>query len=102
MPRKVILIALTLAVAASAPAASAAQKIYSYDPADARTRAYVDNGLTFIFDKSLLSFRMRKLMQSTQANVSATVEPADDRELGVPLTARLIGPRARPSARSTG
>lgn len=82
MPMKRIL--LTAALCFSAGAAQAEQRVYSYDPADAATRALVDNGLTFVFDKGLMGIRVKELF-STQARASAFLQPAADRDLGVRL-----------------
>jgi hypothetical protein len=79
-----------LAALAVATPAWAGRGMYSYYPSDAATRELADNGFTLLFDKALLGgVRLRKLM-STEAPVSADLEPADDRELGVPLRS-LIG-----------
>ena len=89
MLRKYALIAMALAaLVASTPAAAASLKVYSYDPADAATKARVDNGLTFAFDKNLVGFRVKEVF-ATQAKASALVDPADEKELGAPL-ARLL------------
>ncbi len=88
MLRKNALIATALAALAVATPALAALKVYSYDPADAATKGYVDNGLTFAFDKNLVGFRVREVF-ATQAKASALVDPADEKELGAPL-ARLL------------
>lgn len=64
-----------------AGAAHAEQRVYSYDPADAATRALVDSGLTFVFDKGLMGMRVKELF-STQARASAFLQPAADRDLG--------------------
>ena len=83
-------LALTFALLTLPAAAHAGQRIFSYDPADAATRARIDNGLTFVFDKGLFSMRVKELF-STQAAASAFVEPVSDRELGAPLN-RIVPP----------
>ena len=70
--------------------AEAAQRIYSYDPDDAATRAYVDNGLTLVIDKGMFGMEVREVM-STQAKASARLEPAAERDLGVSLRSVLDG-----------
>lgn len=80
--RRLILTALGLA--ALAGPALAGEKMYSYTPADDATRARTDEGLTFVFDKNLVSERM-KIILATQAHAEADVTPADERELGVRL-----------------
>src|SRR5439155_24658319 len=80
---------LVLACAIATPAL-AAKGMFSYYPSDAETRALTDNGFTLVFDKAMMGgVRLRKIM-STEAAASADLEPADDRELGVPLR-KLIG-----------
>jgi hypothetical protein len=81
---RVRIIALAAFAALVATPAVAAEKIYSYDPANAQTRALVDNGLTFVFERNLFGFRMKELL-ATQASVAAEVEPAAERELGARL-----------------
>jgi hypothetical protein len=82
--------ALILAACALATPAFAAKGMFSYYPADAQTRELSDNGFTLLFDKAMMGgVRLRKIM-STEAAASADLEPADDRDLGVPLR-KLIG-----------
>lgn len=71
---------------AAAQPASAADRMWTYDPADAATRALVDNGLTVLFDKGLFGIRVREVL-SNQASATARLEPASERDLG----ARLAG-----------
>lgn len=80
--RRLILTALGLMAVASA--AGAAEKMYSYVPADPATKARTDEGLTFVFDKGIIGMRM-KIVMATQAHAEADVEPADERDLGVRL-----------------
>jgi hypothetical protein len=77
-------LAVLIAALSVAGPAWADKRIYSYDPADAPTRARVDNGLTFIFDKGVMGMRVREVL-ATQARARALVEPVGDRELGVKL-----------------
>jgi hypothetical protein len=78
------LILTALGIAALATPVLAAEKMYSYVPADAATKARIDEGLTFVFDKGLMGMRM-KIVLATQAHAEADVVPADERELGVKL-----------------
>jgi len=71
-----------LAVALAPGAASARRLIYSYDSTDAITRQMTENGLTFIFDKSLMATRVSKIVE-TQDVGEADLKPASDRDLGV-------------------
>ena len=80
--RRLILAALGFATLATPGVA--AEKMYSYVPADPATRARTDEGLTFVFDKGIMGMKMKTVM-ATQAHAEADVEPADERELGVKL-----------------
>ena len=83
--------ALTLVLAAALAAAGqahAAQKIYSYVPADAATRARIDSGLTFVFDKGLVGMRVKEIL-ATEAKARAGLIPVGDKELGAPLRSVL-------------
>jgi hypothetical protein len=82
--RSLILASLGLAALAAVPAQAATEKMYSYVPADKATAARTDSGLTFVFDKGLMSMKM-KIILATQAHAEADVQPADERELGVRL-----------------
>jgi hypothetical protein len=82
--RSLILASLGLAVLAVSPAYAATEKMYSYTPADKATEARTDSGLTFVFDRGLMSFKM-KIILSTQAHAEADVEPVTEHELGVKL-----------------
>jgi methionine-rich copper-binding protein CopC len=82
--RSLIVAALGLTALVSTSAQAATEKMYSYVPADKATAARTDSGLTFVFDKGLMSMKM-KLILATQAHAEADVEPADERELGVKL-----------------
>jgi hypothetical protein len=82
--RSLILASLGLAALAVSPARAATEKMYSYTPADKPTAARTDSGLTFVFDKGLMSMKM-KIILSTEAHAEADVEPVSDHELGVKL-----------------
>lgn len=81
--RKPVLALLALSLLGASPAA-AAEKMYSYDPADAPTKQRIDKGLTFIFDRGLFGMRVREVL-STEARVSAKLTPVNERELGAKL-----------------
>lgn len=87
MMSKLILIALACAIATPVLAARA---MYSYYPADAATRDLTDNGFTLVFEKGFMGATLLRKLMSTEAPVSANLEPADDREMGVSLRS-LIG-----------
>jgi hypothetical protein len=69
-------------VAALAPrAASARRLIYSYDSTTPITRQMTENGLTFVFDKILITTRVYKIIE-TQDVGEADLKPASERDLG--------------------
>jgi hypothetical protein len=70
-------------------AASAARMIYSYDSATPVTQKMTENGLTFVFDKHIMSTRVLKLVE-TQDVGEAEVKPASEHDLGG-STAKLMG-----------
>jgi hypothetical protein len=77
---------LVLAVAmAAAGQAQAAQKIYSYVPADAATKKRIDSGLTFVFDKGVVGMRVKEVL-ATEAKARAALVPVGDKALGAPLS----------------
>ena len=84
---------IRLAVAAALvlipSAASAARLIYSYDSATPITQKMTENGLTFIFDKHIMSTRVLKLIE-TQDVGEADVRPASEHDLGG-SKAKLMG-----------
>ncbi len=92
MLRKHLFLAAMLSGLAAATATLAAEHMFSYDPANAQTRALVDNGLTFVFEKSPMRFRVTEVL-ATQAKAKAALEPAGERELGASLN-RLLPERA--------
>jgi hypothetical protein len=83
-------LAATLIMASLIPAgllatpALAAQRIYSYVPADAATKAKIDTGLTFVFDRGLMSIRIKEVL-ATEAKAEAQLDPVDDKDLGAKL-----------------
>lgn len=68
--------------------AQGAQKIYSYVPADAATKARIDSGLTFVFDKGMVGMRVKEVL-ATEAKARAGLEPVGDKQLGAPV-ARVL------------
>jgi hypothetical protein len=87
MPMRRLILA-ALALAALATPVLAAEKMYSYVPADDATKARTDQGLTFVFDKNLLTMRM-KIVLATEAHAEADLEPVDERDLGAKLDTLL-------------
>lgn len=86
--KSVLAVSVLIAAGVFATAAQAAQRIYSYDPADAQTRKRLDSGLTFVFDRGVMSMRVREVM-ATEARASALVDPVGEGDLGVRLAAVL-------------
>lgn len=82
--KRLAVIAVLCAAVAAASQAQAAQKIYSYVPADAATKARIDSGLTFVFDKGLVGMRIKEIL-ATEAKARAALVPVGDKELGAPL-----------------
>lgn len=82
---------LLLAAAFAAPAAGyAATRVYSYDSASPATQAMTESGLTFVFEKSLLSTRVLKLVETHDIG-AADLQPAAESELGRGGLSALIG-----------
>jgi len=70
-------------------AALAGRMIYSYDSATPITQKMTENGLTFVFDKHIMSTRVVKLVE-TQNVGEADVKPASEHDLGGSPT-KLMG-----------
>ncbi len=81
-----------VALALAGPA-SAAKHVYSYDSASPLTRKMTENGLTFVFDKSLLNQKLLKLIETHDVG-QADLKPASERELGPGGLTALIGREA--------
>lgn len=81
-----------LAVLAAVPARAETIHMYSYDPADAETRAAA-GPLTFTFRRALLHITLLNL-RSTVAEATAYLRPAGDAALGQGGLSRLIGGQA--------
>ena len=79
-------------VALSPAVAAAKRLIYSYDSTSLITRQMTENGLTFIFDKSFMATRVRKILE-TQDVGEAQVDPVSEHDLGAPLST-LLGDQA--------
>jgi hypothetical protein len=75
-------------VALSGPAA-ATTRLFSYDPADSRTRQ-VAGGLTFQFDQSLFGIKITNV-RATEGKATADLAPASPASLGPGGIARVAG-----------
>src|SRR5579862_6918710 len=82
-----------LCVLAAAGPASAAVRIFSYDPANDTTRS-VAGDLTFEFKQRLI-FTTVLNIHSTEGEASADLKPADEHVLGHGGLSRLIGANAQ-------
>ena len=71
-------VALTLA---SPVAAFAADRMYSYDPANPEAKRLTGRGLTFIFERSMMRTRAKRVM-ATAVSAQAWLKPAGDKVLG--------------------
>jgi len=80
----VALIGALLITAQAATPALADQRIYSYNPGDANTKARIDTGLTFVFDRGLMSMTVKEVL-ATEARAEAQLDPVDERDLGAKL-----------------
>ncbi len=98
MPRLAGLAAAAgVASLALAGPAAAAKHIYSYDSANPLTEQMTESGLTFIFDRSLMSTRVLQIVETNDVG-SADVKPASETELGHTGLSALIGPNAHERA----
>jgi hypothetical protein len=86
-------LACLTALALAAPAA-AAKRIYSYDSANPVTEQMTEAGLTFVFDHSLMSTRVREIIETNDVG-RAELQPAAPSVLGSGGLAVLIGLGAR-------
>jgi hypothetical protein len=91
--RRVKLAMLAFAVVAAAGSASAAVRLFSYDPADDLTRR-VAGDLTFEFNQRLVFTTILRI-RSTEGEASADLKPADEHVLGHGGLTRLIGANAQ-------
>jgi hypothetical protein len=90
--RTSITIAAAVALAAAGPA-FAAKKVYSYDSASPLTQKMTENGLTFVFDKGLMSQKVLKLIETHDVG-QADLRPASEHDLGPGGLTALIGREA--------
>lgn len=84
-----MLIAAVALVVLAGPA-SAAKRIYSYDSANRETAAMTDQGLTFVFEKTLMSTRVERILETHNVG-EAQVRPASAAALGPGGLSALIG-----------
>ena len=88
-------LALALAlIGVSAGPAAAAKHVYSYDSATPLTRKMTENGLTFVFDKGLMTQKVLSLIETHDVG-QAELKPASERDLGPGGLTALIGREAR-------
>jgi len=85
-----LLACLAFAALALADPASAAKRIYSYDSANAATAQMTETGLTFVFDRGLMSTRVIEVIETNDVG-QADVRPAAASALGPGGLAALIG-----------
>jgi hypothetical protein len=76
-------------LAAGSTGAQAAIRQFSYDPADAETRAAA-GGVTFLINQSMLGVRVMK-MRATEAKAAADLSRADPDVLGRGALAHALG-----------
>jgi hypothetical protein len=91
--RPIALFAAAIALMALAGPVAAGTHVYSYDSATPVTRKMTENGLTFIFNKSLISQRVIRLVETHDVG-QADLKPASEHELGPGGLTALIGPNA--------
>lgn len=90
------MIACLAALAIAGPAA-ASKRIYSYNSANPLTEQMTEAGLTFIFDKSFMTTRVLRILETHDVG-AADVKPASEGELGPGGLTAVIGPNARERA----
>jgi hypothetical protein len=88
-PPRAWLALLALAAALAAQPAEARIRMFSYDPADAETKAAA-GPLTFAFNQGLLKVRLLSI-HATEAQASADLRPASEAALGPGGLNGLIG-----------
>jgi hypothetical protein len=86
------LTALIVIVLAGRPA-MAAQHIYSYDSVTPITAKMTENGLSFIFDKTVLGVRVRRILETNDIG-AAELRPASESALGPGGLRALLEPGA--------
>ena len=92
-PRTLIAVSAAAVALVAAGQAVAAKHVYSYDSANPLTRKMTENGLTFVFDKHLMSQRVLKLIETHDVG-QADLKPAAEHELGPGGLTALIGREA--------
>jgi hypothetical protein len=91
-PGRLALIVCGVLAMLAGPAA-AAKRIYSYDSANPLTEQMTEAGLTFVFDRSLMSTRVLQILETHDVG-SADVKPASEGDLGRGGLSALIGQNA--------
>ncbi|HLK25534.1 MAG TPA: hypothetical protein VKT30_12835 [Caulobacteraceae bacterium] len=86
------LCAFLAALAISHPAA-AVKRIYSYDSANKLTAQMTEAGLTFVFDRGLMSSRVEQVIETNDVG-QADLRPASASALGSGGLTALLGARA--------
>ena len=81
---------MCLATLALAGPAAAIKRIYSYDSANAVTAQMTEAGLTFVFDRGLMSTKVLQIIETNDIG-QADVRPASPSALGPGGLAALIG-----------
>ena len=92
--RTLVALAATAAALAGSGEAMAAKHVFSYDSASPLTRKMTENGLTFVFDKGLMSQKVLRLIETHDVG-QADLKPASERDLGPGGLTALIGREAR-------
>jgi hypothetical protein len=92
-PGRLALIVCGVLAALAGPAV-AAKRIYSYDSANPLTEQMTEAGLTFVFDRSLMSTRVLQILETHDVG-SADVKPASEGDLGRGGLSALIGQNAQ-------
>ena len=82
-----------VALALAGPAA-AVKRIYSYDSANKLTAEMTEEGLTFVFERGLMSSRVEEVIETNDIG-QADVRPVSPSALGPGGLAALIGSGAR-------
>jgi hypothetical protein len=85
----VVGLACLLVLALAGPAA-AVKRMYSYDSANKLTEQMTESGLTFVFNRSLMSTRVTELIETNDIG-QADLRPASPSVLGPGGLAALIG-----------
>ncbi len=83
----------TLAALVLASPAWAVKRIYSYDSANQATEKMTEQGLTFVFDRGLMSTRVQQVIETNDIG-QAEVRPASASALGPGGLGALIGEQA--------